>query len=155
MNKGFTLIELLVVVLIIGIFAAVALPQYQKAVLKTRVAEAKLLIKQITDAQDLYFLEHNNELPQDGDINAVLDIQFPLTTANWELLTDDCIVSDNGIMGCCNTAFPLWSSNLEIMYCSPNHEEDGGHFLCGGDRDVCKGLGAIGTEEESYYYILP
>ena len=60
MKKAFTLIELLVVVLIIGILAAIALPQYEAAVEKSRAAEAVLNLKHIQQAFILRNLEDPN-----------------------------------------------------------------------------------------------
>ncbi len=77
--KGFTLIELLVVVLIIGILAAIALPQYQKAVEKARAAEAVTRVSQLEKAMDLWRLEHPGEecdVFRSGE-RCSLDIDFP------------------------------------------------------------------------------
>ncbi len=61
MKKGFTLIEMLVVVLILGILASIALPQYEVAIEKSRVAEALVVLKTIVDAEQRYFQANPND----------------------------------------------------------------------------------------------
>ena len=74
-KQGFTLIELLVVVLIIGILAAVAVPQYQKAVEKSRSSQALSMLKSIYQAQASYYVA-NGEY---ADSFSKLDIDIPWT----------------------------------------------------------------------------
>ena len=71
--KAFTLIEVLVVVLIIGILAAVALPQYQKAVLKSRLTTLIPNVKAISEALDVYYLS-NGEYPSNDASLIGIDI---------------------------------------------------------------------------------
>jgi prepilin-type N-terminal cleavage/methylation domain-containing protein len=77
--KGFTLIELLVVVIIIDILAAIALPQYRVAVLKSRFATVMSNTKAIKNAAEMYYLTYG-EYPVD-DIT-LLDIDMPGCSKN-------------------------------------------------------------------------
>lgn len=56
-RQGFTLIELLVVVLIMGILASVAMPQYFKSVEKSRGAEATSVLSSIASSQERAYMQ--------------------------------------------------------------------------------------------------
>lgn len=93
-HKGFTLIELLVVVLIIGILASVALPQYQKAVQKSRLAQLDTMIDAARKNVELYLLANGH--PSSGLVkltgrNSVSDFNMPgdCSHENYCILGDE------------------------------------------------------------------
>ena len=74
-SLGFTLIELLVVVLIIGILAAVAVPQYQTAVFKSRWASMLPLLEGLKKAHEVFYLANGYYIAD----TASLDLDSPCT----------------------------------------------------------------------------
>ena len=65
-GKGFTLLELLVVVLIIGILAAIAIPQYKKAITKTKLAELDVIVNAARKNIENYLMIH--DYPASGTV---------------------------------------------------------------------------------------
>ena len=147
-QRGFTLIELLVVVLIIGILAAIALPQYERAVGKSRAAEAKINLRAMSDAGKLYYLE-TGQIPGESNKDAHV-IERP-DSKYWTFRTDMCCAA-NGKVGCSWEAIYKKDTTVYIRFWDENYAaacDEGGieysGFLCSGDvtvyENLCKSFG--------------
>ncbi len=133
-KSAFTLIELLVVVLIIGILAAVAVPQYQKAVWKTRFTQAKTLAHTIAKAEEIYYLANEEYTDSIENLDVSLPTPLSSTTSGTQTTYDynwgNCSLNkgpSNAQVGC-----RLYNDNSlflgYIIYL--NHSNSQGKIYC-------------------------
>lgn len=147
---GFTLIELLVVVLIIGILAGVALPQYQKAVTKTRFMRLLPLTKAISDAENVYYMANGAYTLNFDDLDIALPSGATYATSSrldydnyyCYLRWDGAAMESSSVY--CNDKSPN-APTLEKYFVDTN-------YICWGISDfaqgVCKSVSGGATPEE-------
>jgi len=83
-KKGFTLIEVLIVVIILGILATLAIPQFTGMVAKARLSEAWSGLGAVRTAQAVYYMEHDNYADDIDDLDVddvVGDFTLTVTSA--------------------------------------------------------------------------
>lgn len=72
-KRGFTLVEILIVVIILGILAAIVIPQFTNASTEARENSTRSQLQTLRSQIELYKLQHNDDLPD--------------LVANWNQLT--------------------------------------------------------------------
>ena len=162
-NSAFTLIELLVVVLIIGILSAIALPQYQKAVAKSKYALLKPLVRAIADAEEVYYLANQSYAEDFVD----LDISMPTPTSisttgrvTYYYPWGECFIYNKSLIECINSSAKLRygiflkntnNSNKGKQICEVNNDNSIAHQICKSDSGLATHTGGA-TDNGNYEY---
>ena len=137
------MIELLVVVLIIGILSAIALPQYQKAVMKSKMVQGFVTLRAIDTAQEEYFLANGVYSDDLDNLSISVDRHYLSCKAGGNF----CIL------------YIAEGLQMELAWAWPNREERLRCLAHAGSRaeEICASFGGhkFRETEDNNYYTLP
>ncbi len=144
--SAFTLIELLVVVLIIGILAAIAVPQYQRVVDRARATEAVTQGRALVDAQVRYYLA-NGKITRDLE---ELDIEVS-DKLQWSCSANSDYCATHTVQSS-GASFEIsrYNSNSMSLWCKVADGKESA-------KKVCEKLGTLHhTSSNGYtdYYLI-
>lgn len=152
-KKGFTLIEMLVIILIVGVLAAIALPEYKNAVEKTRTSQAKTFLNAIYKNYQLCLVERSKsqctKVAADDNIftNGDIQIQGQSTTTcmsganicvnedHWQYAAKGTELSSSGLINGYRT-----NNKSTILYTIQLNVNTGGLQCIDGTEKFCESL---------------
>ena len=145
-KKGFTLMEVIVIVLIIGILAAIGVPQYQRALESSRSSDAIVTIGNIVTAQEMQLLQSGSFTPNFSDLMLDIPLERPAqATYGWDSQDSrgESQFFEYDISGC------MYG---ECSISAFRKEDDGGHLyeirLTGMDTSGNKGVRSCHSDDE-------
>lgn len=96
-NQGFTLIELLIVVVILGVLAAVAIPQFTASTDDAKVAALDSSLATMRTAIDMYYQDHGEYPAANGDGTNLANTSGAFTSQLTRFSDDAGTVSDTKV----------------------------------------------------------